>query len=475
MLRRNSVSTFALSVLGLFVAAGCSDDTVVGPGPGGQTGVGTLAGNITTNRTLHKDTTYTLSGYVKVQNGATLTIQAGTRILGDTNVAGSSLWILRGAKIDAQGTAAAPIVFTSARSVGNRKPGDWGGLIIIGNGITNRQSGAPIFTEGPQGASEAYTGGNDNADNSGTLRYVRIEFAGYDLTGTGQELNSLSSYVVGSGTTYEYIQSFGGLDDAFEFWGGAVDGRYLVSYESGDDHYDTSEGYRGRLQYVIALQTQRIQPRPGTGGLSSDPEGLEMDGCPNGEAGCALGNDTQPYAMPVVANFTLVGVPATVAASSSGDIGMVIRRGTGGYLTNGIVARWQRQGMTVRDARTNDHLVNADSLNVANVLFVENAVDYDGANNFGQGLKFATDNHVVSAATAASLFTSLTTPALDWTPPAGSAAAAGAGVVQIPAAYTGNFFGGNLSNTTYFGAAQPGGAKWWAGWTAYHVCSASGC
>src|SRR3990167_1903306 len=112
-----------LMTLGSLSAAGCSSDDPTGPGGVVPPGVGTLTGNITVSRTLYKDTTYTLSGFVKVQSGATLTIQAGTRILGDTTVPGSSLWILRGARIDAQGTAAAPIVFTSARSAGNRKPG----------------------------------------------------------------------------------------------------------------------------------------------------------------------------------------------------------------------------------------------------------------------------------------------------------------------------------------------------------------
>ncbi|HSB54484.1 MAG TPA: fibronectin type III domain-containing protein, partial [Gemmatimonadales bacterium] len=222
----------------------------------------TLTGNIAASRTLYKDTVYTLSGYVKVQSGAVLTIQAGTRIVGDSTVLGSSLWILRGARIDAQGTSTEPIVFTSARSPGNRAPGDWGGIIMIGNGIINR-TGATILTEGPAQVSENYAGGNDNNDNSGTLRYVRIEFAGYDVSGgAGQELNALSSYAVGRGTTYEYIQTMAGLDDSFEYWGGAVDGRYLISYESGDDHFDWTEGYQGRNQFLIALQTQRLVPRP---------------------------------------------------------------------------------------------------------------------------------------------------------------------------------------------------------------------
>jgi len=218
------------------------------PGPK----VATLNG-VTSNRTLYSDTVYTLSGYVKVSNGATLTIQPGTKIIGDTTVTGSSLWILRGAKIDAQGTATNPIVFTSARSAGNRKPGDWGGIIIVGNALINRTAN-PIFTEGPTGAAENYAGGNNASDSSGVLKYVRVEFAGYDVSnGGGQELNSISSYAVGRKTTYDYVQSMAGLDDAFEFFGGSVDIRHMVSFESGDDHYDWTEGYNGRGQFLIAL------------------------------------------------------------------------------------------------------------------------------------------------------------------------------------------------------------------------------
>src|SRR5918998_694295 len=182
--------------------------------------VATLTGNYTTDRTLYADTLYTLQGYVKFGGGSTLTIQPGTTIVGDPATPGSSLWILRGSSIDAQGTAAAPIVFTSGKPAGSRAPGDWGGILIIGNGVINRTP--PVLTEGPQGFTEDYSGGTDNADNSGTLRYVRIEFAGYDVSnGAGQELNSLSLYAVGSGTTLEFVEAMAGLDDSFEWWGGA--------------------------------------------------------------------------------------------------------------------------------------------------------------------------------------------------------------------------------------------------------------
>lgn len=429
--------------------------------------VATLSGILTQSRTLFADTLYTLSGYVKVANGATLTIEPGTRIEGDFAVKGSSLWILRGSKIIANGTAAAPIIFTSAQPVGQRKPGDWGGLIIIGNGISSRSG--TIFSEGPQGVTEIYSGGSDFNDNSGSLKYVRIEFAGYDVTGTGQELNALSSYAVGRGTTYEYIQTMAGLDDSFEWFGGAVDGRYLISYEAGDDHFDWTEGYRGRNQYLIAFQSTRLTPAPGTGGISSDPEGFEGDGCPTGEAGCDAGNAQAPYSMPVFANFTVIGPGAAVTASASGDYGAVIRRGTGGYFTNGIIARWARQGITVRDAFTNTQLTTNDSLNIVNLLLAENGANYDadaGA-NFGQQAVFAADNHVAAAGSAAGLFNSLVAPTFDWTPPPGSPAASISGAIALPAGYAASYFGGTLTPGAYYGAADPAGAKWWEGWTSY--------
>jgi len=141
------------------------EDVTPGEGPS----VATLTGNITASRTLFADTVYTLAGVVKVTNGSTLTIEPGTRILGDAATPGSSLWILRGAQIDAQGTAQAPIVFTSSKAAGARAPGDWGGIVIVGNGIINRTG--VVATEGPANVAENYAGGTDNASSSGTRWY----------------------------------------------------------------------------------------------------------------------------------------------------------------------------------------------------------------------------------------------------------------------------------------------------------------
>jgi hypothetical protein len=429
-----------------------------------------LSGNVTANRTLFSDTVYTLSGFVKIQNGATLTIQAGTRILGDTTVPGSSLWILRGAKLVAVGTATNPIVFTSARTAGNRKPGDWGGIIIIGNGIINR-TGATILTEGPANVAENYAGGTDNADSSGALRYVRVEFAGYDVSGgSGQELNSLSMYAVGRGTKLEYVQTMAGLDDSFEWWGGAVDGRYLVSYESGDDHFDWTEGYQGRNQFLIALQTARLTPQAGAGGLSSDPRGFEGDGCDPTVSGCTVTADgaSEPFSMPVFANFTIVG-PGTLAGFPADGNGGVWRRGTGGQFFNGVIARWPGRAINVRDAWTGTLLVPRDSLNIVAALLAQNAVNYDPvASNFGQEAKFAADAHKAFATDVlvdTLLGINLTTTSLDWTPKAGSPATTGG--QSVLAARVAGFYDASWANTTFLGAGDPAGMKWWQGWTQY--------
>ena len=441
-----------------------------------------LAGNITASRTLYSDTVYTLSGYVKVQSGATLTIQPGTKIVGDTTAPGSSLWILRGAKIQANGTAAAPIVFTSARAAGNRKPGDWGGLIIIGNGIINR-TGSPILTEGgAAGVAENYAGGTDNNDNSGTLRYVRIEFAGYDISnGAGQELNTLSSYAVGRGTTYEYIQTMAGLDDSFEWWGGAVDGRYLVSYESGDDHFDWTEGFVGRNQFMIAFQSTRLAPEPGTGTFSSDPRGFEGDGCDPAVAGCTVTATaaSTPYSMPVFANFTMIGTGNLVAGFPADGNGGVWRRGTGGTVLNGVLSRYIGTAINIRDAWTDSLWIGSggkDSLWISNTLLAQNGANLDNnyaaAGNWNAGrlatmLQYAGDVQVDTL-----LGLGLTPPALNWKPKAGSPAT-GSGVTAPPAlvtARTQNYFGNTWVYTSYIGAVDPAASTlWYSGWTVYQT------
>jgi hypothetical protein len=428
-----------------------------------------VTADITTNTTWTAGNIYKLVGFRKVSNGATLTIEAGTRIIGDFATTGSSLFVLRGARIVANGTAALPVVFTSAQAEGTRQPGDWGGLIIIGNGIINRSGtvnieGTGTSTENP---FVPYSGGTNNADNSGALHYVRVEYAGF---GPAQdaELNSFTFAAIGSGTVLDHLQSLNGLDDSFEWFGGAVDGKFLVSYESGDDHFDMSEGYTGRLQFLIGYQSRVFPPRPGVGNASADPQGIENDGC-NG-SGCDLAFNSTPFTTPVVANFTLVGTGPGVVPSGGG-YGAVLRRGTGGHYLNGILGRWQTAGIGYRDADTKAR-ETAGLLSIKNVLIVETPL----ALQAGQQAYDLPGNSVVfeQGTTAASVLTGLpavpttaatTGASFDWSLTATAAARTG-GLTT----FTGDLLtraGTFVAGTVYRGAWDPAGTKWWEGWTSY--------
>ncbi|MDX2192498.1 MAG: fibronectin type III domain-containing protein [Gemmatimonadales bacterium] len=456
-----------------------------------------ISSNITASRTLTSDTVYTIRGYVKVANGATLTILPGTRIEGDFNVLGSSLWIQRGARLVAEGTADRPIVFTSSQPVGQRRAGDWGGIVMVGNARVNRTEN-PLNTEGgAAGQAENYGGGTNDADNSGSLRYVRIEFAGFDIaSGAGQELNGLSMYALGNGTRIQYVQTVTGLDDSFEWWGGTVDVANLISYESGDDHFDWTEGWRGRAQFLIAFQTQAIQPRPGAGIFATDPRGIEADGCDPTVAGTTcvvnLTTTSAPFSNPVIGNFTLVGTGDVSGFPNDGN-GVVLRRGTAGTLIDGIIARFPGIGLDIRDAFT-DSLRLRDSLNIANILLAENGRNLprthyngdgldgpptaEGSRRFAQAAKFAGQNHRTRD-DAAALFTSLFATGLDWTPanPSGvnarTGGSGGTGVVPARLANrTANFpYNGGWQRTAYVGAGDPAGgaARWWLPWSVYAI------
>ena len=454
----------------------------------------TISQDITASRTLNAGTTYTLSGFIHVLNGATLTIEPGTVIKGDANTPGSSLFIMRGARIIANGQVNAPIVFTSGKAEGSRQPGDWGGIVIIGNATLNRTGaitieGTGTGTAGTPGANYAVTYGGTtdatDADNSGTLTYVRVEFAGF-APQDGFELNSWTFAAVGRGTQISYLQSLAGLDDAFEWFGGTVDGRFLVAYETGDDAFDMSEGYRGRLQYLIGFNgDSRLTPASGAGSLGSDPQGIENDGC-NG-SGCTGGHNATPYTQPVVANFTLVGTGNTQSIGTSGGVGMVIRRGSGGYYVNGVVARWPTAAVSITDDGTWQRAqqsatpdLNTTDLALRNVLVVESPTLFQATSGSTTRFQFDASGNAItanpSATTTASLFTAFpatvgpttTESAFDWTPPSGSAAASG-GLATFAGTKLTTAAGSVVSGTSFVGGAPPSGVnlRWWAGWTNY--------
>lgn len=451
-----------------------------------------VTADITTNTTWTSDNVYQLTRIISIANGATLTVQPGTRIIGGPITPGqappvTALMVLRGSRIVANGTRENPIIMTSSAAAGQRFPGDWGGIIIVGNARSNRTG--RVVVEGPTPADTVgWTGGNLDNDNSGELRYVRVEFAGAAAI-LNVELNSFSMYAVGSNTRMEYLQAIRGLDDMFEWFGGTVDGRYLVSYESGDDHFDAAEGYRGRNQFLIALQTgPRVSPRPGNpGALSAEQSGFEVDGCGSAAGTCAQGFNSTPFNMPVFANFTIMGPGAgvlPVRAGGDGGLGANIRRGTGGVWMNGVLARWPEAALSVFDPETNTRITE-DSLNIRNLLLADNARDFDAVgatNRFGQADKFTNNQIRTSSAAAHTLFAAVPSAAtevangfaFDWRPAAGTAGQllreGGTGTTlpgRIGPRVT-NFFGGTLAGTTYVGAIDPASTDpWYAGWTTY--------
>jgi hypothetical protein len=230
-----------------------------------------VTGVITTNTTWTKNNVYLLQGTVFVDSLVTLTIEAGTVVRGDANTIISALVIQRGAKIIANGTPCNPIVFTSSKAIGSRVKGDWGGLIICGKANNNLGLDVPIEGIGATNP-RARHGGNIPTDNSGSLSYARIEFAGYAIA-ANNEMNSLTMGSVGNGTTIDHIQCSFGFDDAFEWFGGSVNCSHLVAYRTLDDDFDTDNGFSGLVQFALGVKDPAVADVPAV----STSEGFESD------------------------------------------------------------------------------------------------------------------------------------------------------------------------------------------------------
>ncbi len=238
----------------------------------------------TGKQTLKKGT-YILRGWVYIANGAELTIEPGTVIKGEKKTK-SAIIAERGGKLIAKGSAEAPIVFTSAQEAGSRKPGDWGGIILCGK-AKNNQTEMQI-----EGGPRTKHGGNDDADNSGTLSYVRIEFAGYPFE-TDKEINGLTFGSVGSGTQIDHVQVSYSNDDSYEWFGGTVNCKYLVAYKGWDDDFDTDNGFSGKVQYGLSIRDSKIADISQSNGFESD--------------NCADGSTVEPFTTATFSNITFVG------------------------------------------------------------------------------------------------------------------------------------------------------------------------
>lgn len=285
-----------------------------------------LPNEITSDTCLEAGTTYELNDRVAVADGATLYIQPGTTIQGNKSPIGV-LVIQRGGKIMADGTEDNPIVFTSKLPAGQRAAGDWGGIILLGKAPNFK--GEDTNIEGlPEDPAWQY-GGSDANDDSGVMRYVRIEYSGFELS-QDNEINGLTMGSVGSGTTLEYIQVSNTLDDGFEWFGGTVNAKWLIVNNAGDDMFDADTGYQGELDTLFGRQ---VAP------LSGDPNGFEMDSDNNANA--------MPTSMPDVKNVTLCGTG--VASGSHGTTrGAVLRENLEGTFDNILVTGFEF-GVDLRD------------------------------------------------------------------------------------------------------------------------------
>jgi hypothetical protein len=317
-----------LIALGLF---SCDRDLGGGEGPVNVPSTTTLTGNINTTTTLTSDKVWTLKGYVYVTDGAKLIIQPGTTIVSDVAEKGA-LCIERGSQIIAEGTPTKPIVFTSGRPEGQRSPGDWGGIVILGRAKTNRSSEPTI--EG--GIGRPYGGTNDS-DNSGVMRYVRIEYAGIAAL-PNSEINALTLGGVGNGTILENIQTIYANDDAFEFFGGNVNGKNLYAFATADDDFDFDFGYTGTITNGVAKRDPQFVDSGDAG------NGVECDNDGTGSA-------AQPYTHPKLFNMILIG-PNVSTALSNHNLGLRFRRSTQFTMKNSVVWGWMKGGLSLESNET---------------------------------------------------------------------------------------------------------------------------
>src|SRR5574343_115703 len=450
---------------------------------GGNTTTGqtiTLSGRINADTVLRKANTYILKGLVYMVGNHTMTIEAGTVIKGSFSGSDvAALIITRGSKINAVGTPTEPIIFTSASP--NPASGDWGGIVLCGKAPINTSFNgvAGLFQvegvidnangDGLAGSGDAVAPTPIDNDNSGVMSYVRIEYAGYAFQ-PDKEVNSLTMAGVGNGTTIDHIQVTYAKDDAYEWFGGSVNCKYLIAWKTQDDDFDTDNGYKGKVQFGLIIRDSLIAD-------ISTSEAFESDNN-------ASGTTVTPKTSAVFSNITAIGPRATLANAGNSlyRAGAQIRRNSSISIYNSIIMGWP-QGIII-DASTGsptDLNINDSSLRIRNTTLAGNTVN----------VKYTVSASAPTGASDASILTWFTSPyfnndilvnssdakliqpfnyaAPDPTPFAGSN---GNQKILNGASFTdpklNNAF---FTTVTFRGAIAPAGAEatWWKGWTRFGV------
>ncbi|PMD98399.1 cell shape-determining protein MreB [Siphonobacter sp. BAB-5405] len=428
-----------------------------------------VSGRITANTTWTAGNVYLLKGYVYVNSGVTLTIQPGTIIKGggkelDPNARAATLIITKGAKIMAEGTETQPIVFTSSKPAGSRNYGDWGGVVIAGNGTHNQ-----ITQKDFEGGIEGNLAPSANlvaTDNSGSLKYVRIEFAGVALSAaTNSEINGLTFYGVGSGTTVDYVQVSYSGDDAFEWFGGSVNAKHLVAYRTWDDDFDTDFGYNGKVQYALALRDPEYADQSFSNGFESDNQGGD---------GTNSGVVPEPMTSPVFANVSIFGTSgtptnATIKGNGGYQSAMHLRRATSLSVFNSLFVGFP-EGLRLDNVTTLPNTVgNPSSMQIRKVILANVNTPVRGGNNLtdAQAQTFfnttAFANQIIAAANVSTLALNDNNWKLDGTasflPKTGSPLLTGA-------VWTDKASDAFFTKETFIGAF--GTTNWTANWTNFN-------
>lgn len=305
----------------------------------------TISANITANTTWLTGQTVLIQGPIYVTNNSILTIQPGVIIRGSSAVAGSGLFVTTGSKLNAVGTATAPIVFTSDQAAGSRAPGDWGGVVLLGLANNNNPNGINNIEGIATSSLTQYGGGttpNDN-DNSGDLEYVRIEFGGY-VYAPNKEINGLTFGAVGRGTIIDHVQCSFTNDDSFEWFGGAVNCKHLVAYRGVDDDFDTDNGFSGTVQFCLGVRDPNLaDPTYAATSGASTSEAFESDNDPNGTTAA-------PLTTAIFSNVTDIGPLRGVLTATTHPgfrRGARIRRNSSLKIVNSILMDHKTRGMHI--------------------------------------------------------------------------------------------------------------------------------
>ena len=439
----------------------------------------TLQGRINADTILRKQNTYILKGLVYMVNNKTMTIEPGTVIKGSFSGSDvAALIITRGSKIVAEGTPTEPIVFTSASP--NPQSGDWGGIVICGkapintsfngtNGLYQVEGGIDNGNgDGLAGAGDAIAPIAVPTDNSGILKYVRIEYAGYAFQ-PDKEVNSLTLAAVGSATTIENVQVTYAKDDAFEWFGGTVNCKYLIAYKTQDDDFDTDNGYSGKVQFGIVFRDSLIADISRSQAFESDNQ--------------ASGTAISPQTTAIFSNITAIGPRATLTNTGNALYrgAAHIRRNTGISIYNSIIMGWPL-GIEIDATVGRSTMLNIEdsTIRLRNITLAGNNVSTLFAGTPGATITtsaaFSTwftqpfyGNDILTNNSDARLIQPFNYLAFDPTPFAGSNGnqriLTGGGFTD--AKFTGDTFFDKT--VTFRGGVAPAGAlsTWWKGWTVF--------